>query len=324
MVGAVIAYNGKIIGEGFTSPFGGAHAEVRAIDTVKDPVLLKDATLYVTLEPCCHHGKTPPCTDLILKSKIPRVVIGTVDPHEKVAGKGIAKLRENGRKVIAGVMEEECREHHRRFFTFHQNKRPYVILKWAQSSDGFMAPQDEMRAARPEPYWISGPVSRQLAHKWRSQEQAILVGARTALSDNPSLNTRLWEGSDPLRILIDPELKVPTDYQIFKEGTDTLVFCSPDKIPKGKEHLKYRGLNFGENSVPKLLEALWEENILSLIVEGGAYTLTQFITLGLWDEARIITADLSFQQGLKAPVLSGKCIKEFSAGSDRIKILRNA
>ncbi|MEX0291327.1 MAG: bifunctional diaminohydroxyphosphoribosylaminopyrimidine deaminase/5-amino-6-(5-phosphoribosylamino)uracil reductase RibD, partial [Flavobacteriaceae bacterium] len=203
MVGCVIVHKETIIGEGYTSAYGRAHAEVNAIRSVHDPSLLPEATLYVTLEPCSHHGKTPPCADLILSHKIPEVVIGLKDPHVKVAGQGIEKLKKAGCEVRLGILENECKKHHRRFLTFHLKKRPYIILKWAQSLDGFMAPEDSKRSEDPQPYWLTNTYSRQLVHKWRSEEQAILVGTNTVIQDNPHLGTRYWNGRSPIRIFSD-------------------------------------------------------------------------------------------------------------------------
>lgn len=323
MVGAVITYKDRIIGEGYTSAFGGPHAEVNAIRSVAEPELLKKATLYVSLEPCCHHGKTPPCTDLIIEMGIPKVVIGLTDPNPKVAGKGIEKLKENGCEVLFGIREAACREHHRRFLSYHEKKRPYIILKWAQSPDGFMAPMPDRREKDPQPYWISGPASRQLVHKWRSEEQAILVGTRTALEDNPKLNTRLWEGSSPLRILLDRSLKVPTDYHLYDGTAPSLVITAKKTGPELGSKVRFRTLNFQEDFLKQLMEALFEEQLLSVIVEGGRETLQAFIQEGLWDEARVITGINPLSNGLKAPKISGKLRREFISGKDRVQIWRN-
>ena len=214
MVGAVIVYNEKIIGEGFTSPYGQAHAEVNAINAVKDKSLLSQSTIYVTLEPCSHYGKTPPCSDLIIDNKIPNVVIGCIDDNPEVAGKGIQKLRDAGCNVIVGVLEKDCKTHLKRFFTFHNKKRPYIILKWAETKDGFIAPQtkDEQK-----PVWITNIYSRQLVHKWRAEEQAILVGTNTVIEDNPSLTVRDWYGNNPIRIVLDRNSKLDTSFSVFNK-----------------------------------------------------------------------------------------------------------
>ncbi len=322
-VGAVLTLDDQIIGEGFTSPFGGSHAEVRAIGSVQDKSLLKSATLYVTLEPCCHHGKTPPCTDLILEMGIPRVVIGVQDPHRKVGGQGIARLRQGGCEVILGVLEEACRQHHRRFITFHTKKRPYLILKWAQSADGFMAPPREVRNNIPEPYWITGKSARQLVHQWRSEEQGILVGTRTALEDNPRLNTRLWAGSSPLRILIDRDLKVPEDYHIYDREAQTLVFCRQEYLKETKDHIHYIGLTGQKTLLTEVLEGLWKVEVQSVLIEGGAQTLRSFLENGLWDEARVLTGKPHFKGGLKAPQLKHAPYREWNLDHDHISIFRN-
>ncbi|MGB5510045.1 bifunctional diaminohydroxyphosphoribosylaminopyrimidine deaminase/5-amino-6-(5-phosphoribosylamino)uracil reductase RibD [Robiginitalea sp.] len=323
MVGAVITYKDQIIGEGFTSPFGGAHAEVRAIDSVTDKSLLKKATLYVTLEPCCHFGKTPPCTDKILSAGIPKIVVGLKDPHEKVGGKGIAILRNAGCEVETGILKRRCEEHHRRFLTFHTKKRPFIILKWAQSIDGFMAPDPSKRKTSPGPYWISSPISRQLAHKWRSEEAGILVGTQTALQDNPRLDTRLWKGSSPVRILIDKGLRVPDHFHIFGPGGKTMVFCDKKNVPKAPGNVLYREVLEDKPLIPQLLRALWQADVQSLIVEGGALTLAEFIGSGNWDEARIITSPRALKQGLKAPSIATEPTANYKSGPDTVRILRN-
>ena len=323
MVGAVITHGDCVIGEGYTSPFGGPHAEVRAIRSVADPTLLKEATLYVTLEPCCHHGKTPPCTDLIMESGIPRVVIGIQDHHIKVGGRGIEKLRAHGCEVETGVLGEACREHHRRFITFHEKKRPYVILKWAQSKDGFMAPSGHLRGASPEPFWISGKASRQLVHRWRSEESSIMVGTRTALQDNPMLNTRLWKGRNPIRVLIDRELKVPQHFHLLDGSVETLIFYGDGPVPKNKGKTRYINLKKDLEPLPGILNSLWESEVLSILVEGGAHTLNSFIKSGLWDEARIIEGNSHLGSGLAAPAVQGNLVEEWTLDNDHVRILRN-
>lgn len=323
MVGAVITYKNRIIGEGFTSPFGGAHAEVRAIESVADKSALKKATLYVTLEPCCHFGKTPPCTDKILASGIRKIAIGLQDPNEKVGGKGISILKAAGCEVVTGVLKKECAEHHRRFITFQEKKRPYIILKWAQSADGFMAPDLSQRAIAPEPYWISSPVSRQLVHKWRSEEAAILVGTRTALQDNPKLDTRLWKGPSPVRVLLDMNRRVPHHFHILNSKVKTMVFCRDKNAPKAVGNTLYREVSEDKPLIPQVLSKLREEDLQSLIVEGGAETLKGFIRSGYWDEARIIRSPVHLKNGLRAPRLSGDRLENYQSGPDSVQILRN-
>lgn len=323
MVGAVIVHEDKIIGEGFTSPYGGPHAEVNAINSVADKELLKHATIYVTLEPCSHHGKTPPCADLIAKHGIPRVVIGLIDPHTKVAGKGIEKLKNAGSNVITGCLEKECREHHCRFLTFQEKKRPYIILKWAQTADGFIAPKKEERATNPEPYWITGPYSRQLVHKWRSEEQSILVGTNTVLEDNPKLDVRLYTGKNPIRIVLDRKLKISADYNILDGSIPTLVLTDMVDTPLQKENAAYRQIDFKGDIAQQICEVLHKENITSVLIEGGTQTLQTFINSGLWDEARIFTGDSQFKTGILAPELKGKIISTKSIDKDTLKIYGN-
>ncbi|TKD65832.1 bifunctional diaminohydroxyphosphoribosylaminopyrimidine deaminase/5-amino-6-(5-phosphoribosylamino)uracil reductase RibD [Flavobacterium sp. ASW18X] len=322
MVGCVIVYNDKIIGEGFTSPFGGPHAEVNAIHSVKDQSLLQKATLYVTLEPCSHYGKTPPCADLIIEKGIPNIVIGLKDPHEKVAGQGIQKLKDAGKNVVYGILEEECREHHKRFLTFIEKKRPYIILKWAETYDGFLAPDPQMRSKNPEPYWITGIPARQLVHKWRAEEQAILVGTKTVLMDNPSLTVRDWKGKNPMRVVIDKDLKLSATAAVFNDDAKVLVLTNK-KTTATKANLTYLTLDFSTPLVPQILKALHLQNITSLIVEGGAKTLEQFITDDLWDEARIFTGNTVFKSGIAAPKITGKLMFAQNLETDSLTILYN-
>ena len=323
MVGSVIVHNEKIIGEGYTSPYGGPHAEVNAIKSVAEPSLLKNATLYVTLEPCSHYGKTPPCADLIVEHKIPRVVIGISDPNTKVAGKGIQKLKEAGCEVTVGVLEKECREHHRRFLTFHQKKRPFIILKWAETLDGFMAPEPEKRTTDPQPYWITNARSRQLVHQWRSEEQAILVGTNTVLIDNPKLNLRFWYGTSPTRIIIDRKLKIDQTFHILDGSIKTLVITEVTTSDNYLPGICYETIDFSKNVARQIGEKLYKNNLLSVIVEGGAKTLKTFIEEGLWDEARIFTGNAQFGKGLKSPNISGRWMESNTIEKDTLKILRN-
>jgi len=321
MVGSVIVYQDAIIGEGFTSPYGGHHAEVNAINSVSDKSLLKKATLYVTLEPCSHFGKTPPCADLIINHGISKVIIGCKDPHGKVAGKGVKKLRDAGCEVEVGILENECREHHKRFLTFHEKKRPYVVLKWAESADGFIAPDKNLRENNPKPYWITNKTSRQLVHKWRGEEHAILVGTRTVLEDNPKLNVRNWEGKSPIRIILDKDLKIPIDYHVFDGSTPTMVLTS--KHRNAKTNLEYTPINFQKDITSGICAALFKKNISSLLVEGGAQTLQTFIDSGLWDEARVFKGDTNFEKGLKAPIFSEKIANEQKIVNDTLTTYRN-
>jgi len=303
-VGCVIVCNDRIIGEGYTSPYGGAHAEVNAIASVKDRTQLAKAQIYVTLEPCSHYGKTPPCADLITSHEIPEAYIGLKDPHEKVAGRGIKKLESAGCKVTSGILEKECRELHKRFLTFHEKNRPYIILKWAQSKDGFIAPLQDQRSSEAEPHWISHPHSRQRVHQWRGEEQAILVGTQTVLADNPKLNTRLWDGKDPIRIFLDRNGRVNPDSHILDGSQPTLVFTE-NTVNTYKETAEAIAIDFSENIAPQICEALHARNVSSVMVEGGLQTLQTFIDANLWDEARVFTGTQNLREGIPAPILKG-------------------
>ncbi|MEM5566463.1 bifunctional diaminohydroxyphosphoribosylaminopyrimidine deaminase/5-amino-6-(5-phosphoribosylamino)uracil reductase RibD [Psychroserpens sp. AS72] len=338
MVGSVIVLNNKIIGEGYTSAYGGHHAEVNAINSVKNKELLKDATLYVTLEPCSHFGKTPPCSDLITKYNIANVVIGCIDDNPEVAGKGIAKLKAAGCNVTVGVLEGECKEHHKRFFTFHNKKRPYIILKWAQTANGFIAPleKDEKK-----PVWITNKYSRQLVHKWRAEEQAILVGTNTVIEDNPSLTVRDWTGIDPIRVIIDRQLKLSKDAAIFDYEEDTIILFEDDdtlekpfKTETGwtvyPPNTKFGGGLYEaidwtkETKIAQQIRTiLYKHNINSIIIEGGTKTLQTFIDENLWDEARIFTGNTTFKYGIKAPEFYGKLISEEKIIDDTLHIYVN-
>ena len=303
LVGCVIVHDGKIIGEGWHQKAGEPHAEVRAIASVKDKSLLAESTLYVSLEPCSHYGKTPPCADLIITHRIPRVVIGTTDPFAKVAGRGIEKLRDAGCEVTVGVMEKECRELNKRFFTFHEKKRPYIFLKWAETADGFIAPAHKDTLA---PVWITDVYTRQEVHKMRSEEQAILVGVGTVLADNPSLDTRDWYGKNPLRVIIDPHLHSPKEFKVWNDLKPTLFITNKEKVSDKNYGVQTEiiGIDFTHNVPQQICDLLYQRNIQSLIVEGGAYTLQQFINAGLYDEMRIYKSEVTFGEGVKAPQIS--------------------
>ncbi|MCL4159456.1 UNVERIFIED_CONTAM: hypothetical protein GTU68_042380 [Idotea baltica] len=307
MVGCVIVHKSNIIGEGYTSKYGGNHAEVNAINSVKNKDLLKEATLYVTLEPCSHFGKTPPCSDLIIKHKIPNVVVGCIDDNEKVAGKGIAKLKAAGIHVIVAVLEADCKNHHKRFFTFHNKKRPYIILKWAESTDGYIAPKTKHEK---KPIWITNEYSRQFVHKWRTEEQAILVGINTVLEDNPSLTSRNWTGENPIRIIVDKDNKLSDDYDVFDKKAKTII-------------INKNTIDFSKNIAKQICQLLFKNNITSVIIEGGAKTLQIFIEENLWDEARVFKGQLLFMDGIKAPIFHGKLISEQQILTDSLKIYLN-
>lgn len=323
MVGALLVHKGKIISEGFTSPFGGPHAEVNAISKVKDTTILSEATLYVTLEPCSHYGKTPPCADLIIKHSIPKVVIGLLDPHEKVAGKGIQKLRDAGCEVLVGVLEEECKEHHKRFLAYHNQKRPYIILKWAQTLDGFIAPDPSVRASSPEPFWITNSYSKQLVHKWRSEEQAILVGTATALQDNPKLNTRNYKGKSPVRVVIDKNLKIGSDYHLMDGSQKTIVLTQQQSSKEYVNGVHYEVIDFSKNVAQQITDVLYKHHITSIIIEGGTTTIATFTETNLWDEARVFTGPTLFKTGIKAPALKGNLISSITIKNDLLNLYRN-
>ncbi|MEY8848728.1 bifunctional diaminohydroxyphosphoribosylaminopyrimidine deaminase/5-amino-6-(5-phosphoribosylamino)uracil reductase RibD [Psychroserpens sp. XS_ASV72] len=303
MVGCVIVVDNSIIGEGFTSPYGGPHAEVNAINSVKNKDFLKDATLYVTLEPCSHFGKTPPCSDLILTHQIPNVVIGCLDDNPLVAGKGIEKLKNSGCKVTVGILQKECKAHHKRFFTFHNKKRPYIILKWAESADGFIAPPSKEKQ---EPVWISNVYSQQLVHKWRAEEQGILVGTKTVVEDNPSLTVRHWTGKHPIRIVIDKDHKLSENFNVFNSEARTLRLTSEN-------------IDFYKTLAQEICDFLYKEQINSVIVEGGAKTLQTFIDENLWDEARVFKGQISFGNGIKAPHFEGQLVSEEQIINDTLQ-----
>lgn len=321
MVGSLITHQDKIIGEGFTSQYGGQHAEVNAINSVADISLLKEAILYVTLEPCSHYGKTPPCADLIIKNNLQKVIIGVQDPNIKVSGRGIKKLEEAGCEVLLGVLEDECRKHHKRFFTFQEKHRAYIILKWSETKDGFIAPNTDKRRAKPEPYWISNSYARQRVHQWRSEEQAILVGTNTVLEDNPRLDVRSWKGTSPIRIIIDKALKLPMDLNIYDKSIRTIILTQVKDETKFQEGIEYGFIDFEKNLAEETCRILFQKNVASVLIEGGALTLATFIKAGLWDEARIITGDIVFGTGTKAPHIEGKPVGIEIIGNNTIKTL---
>lgn len=305
MVGAVLLFEGKIIGEGYHQKYGEPHAEVNCINSVKEEnkSLIEKSTLYVSLEPCSHYGKTPPCADLIIKNNIKKVVIGCIDVYKDVAGRGIQKLQDAGIEVITGVLERECADLNKRFFTFHQKFRPYIILKWAQSANGKVAGNSsELSSTDKDPgkrIFISNNYSNRLVHKWRSEEAAILAGTSTVMYDNPLLTTRLWPGKNPVRIVIDKKLLVPRESNVFNDEAQTIIYNSLKYSTL--QNLVYIKLD-SENFMEQLLDSLFEMNIQSVLVEGGAKTLQSFIDNGLWDEARVITNEkLVIENGISAP-----------------------
>jgi diaminohydroxyphosphoribosylaminopyrimidine deaminase / 5-amino-6-(5-phosphoribosylamino)uracil reductase len=319
MVGAVLVHNGCIIGEGYTQPYGQAHAEVMCINSVaaENNKLIASSTLYVSLEPCAHFGKTPPCTNLIIENKIPFVVIACTDTYEAVNGKGIIILKEAGIAVTLGILEKTAIHLNRRFFLFHKKKRPYVILKWAQSADKKIAGVEKKRLL------ISNEITNRLVHQWRSEEAAILVGTNTALLDNPALTTRLVKGNNPVRLVIDTDLRLPASLQLFDGKAKTMVFnYSKQELGETTSFFK---LNKDEKVLPQVFNILHEQNIQSVMVEGGAMLLQSFIDEGWWDEARVISnRQLEIGNGIDAPVLSNKKLRsEEISGTDKIEYFLN-
>jgi diaminohydroxyphosphoribosylaminopyrimidine deaminase/5-amino-6-(5-phosphoribosylamino)uracil reductase len=321
MVGSVIVCDDKIIGEGYHRVYGQAHAEVNAINQVFEThdnakELLKRSTIYVNLEPCSHFGKTPPCADLIISNEIPRAVIGCRDPFDQINGRGIEKLKNAGVEVVEGVLTEQCIDLNKRFFTRIQKQRPYIILKWAQTSDGFFAPADRSQK------WISSQNAKQLVHRWRTEEDAVLVGKNTALADNPRLNSREWPGRDPIRIVIDRRLELPENLYVFDQSQDTIIFN--EQKTDLVDRIKYLELEDFDNLLPQLIAyQLYLMDIQSLIVEGGTETLNLFIKAGLWDEARVFTSPQIWNSGVPAPILSGKPGETQAVGPDVLNIWFN-
>lgn len=321
LVGCVIVHDNQIIGEGYHQKFGQAHAEVNAINDVLQQhgdyaaELLSKATAYVSLEPCAHFGKTPPCADLLVKHQLKKVVIGNTDPFDSVNGKGIEKLKNAGILVVSGVLDDECKEINRRFFTRITQQRPYLILKWAQTSDGFFAPLDQTQR------WISGAEAKVLSHQWRSEEDAILVGKNTVLADNPQLNTREVQGKNPIRIVVDKSLSIPEDYHIFNEDAKTIIFNEvKTEVVNNIHYVQMEDMHF---YLPqKIAYQLYLMDIQSVIIEGGANLLQQFIKDGLWDEARIFTANVNWENGIKAPQINGELMDEISVGNDKLQVLK--
>ncbi|OSZ81608.1 riboflavin biosynthesis protein RibD [Chitinophagaceae bacterium IBVUCB2] len=333
LVGGVLVHGDRIIGEGWHQRYGEAHAEVNCINSVSEEnkKLITSSTLYVSLEPCAHFGKTPPCADLIIKHKIPRVVIGCRDPFIEVNGKGIEKLQAAGVEVENGILEEECKVLNKRFFTFHTKQRPYIILKWAETADGKIAASQNSSARetlgsghfKPEVeqrLFISNEYSNRLVHQWRSEEAAILIGTNTARLDNPELTTRLWPGKSPVRLVLDMNLRLPNSLKIFNGEVSTIIFNSVKQ--EEKENLLYYKLQKDNSVVSQLMNALYQLKIQSVLVEGGTKVLQSFIDEGLWDEARLIkNEDLIINSGLAAPTLSkAEKVSEQKIHSDKIEV----
>ena len=318
MVGAVVVYNDKIIGEGYHKKYGESHAEVHAIHSVKDKSLLEKSTLYVNLEPCSHTGKTPPCCELISSYKIPKVVIGCRDTSSKVNGKGITHLNNKGIEVKCGVLEEESIRLNKRFFTFQHKKRPYIILKWAESADGFM---DRRRDKNEKGInWISKPNTKLVTHQWRSEEACILVGRKTVEIDNPSLTTREVNGPNPIRLIIDPNLMLKKEYKVFNDDAQTYLFNNLKNLRKDNVALIKVGK---ENFLSDILSFVYEQKWNSILVEGGASTINQFLEKNLWDEARVIVGKPQFGSGLRSPILKQNTFSIVNFKGDIVKTYLN-
>ena len=309
-VGCVLVHKGKIIGEGYHQQYGGPHAEVNAIASVNDPQLLAEATAYVSLEPCSHYGKTPPCANLLIEKGIKSVVVATLDPNPLVAGKGVKLLEEAGISVQVGLLEQEARWQNRRFFCKQEKHRPYLILKWAQTQDGFIARENF------DSKWISGTQSRQLVHQWRAEEQAVLVGKNTALHDNPRLNVRDWTGTDPIRLVLDSKLELPSNLHLFDQQIPTLCY----NTLKNKSLPNLEWVKLPELSLEALLADLQARNIQSVLIEGGSQVLQQFLAAGLWDEARVFTSPITFERGIAAPTFTQVPAESYAVGEDQLDL----
>tara|TARA_B100001057_G_scaffold479314_1_gene550802 strand:+ start:3385 stop:4404 length:1020 start_codon:yes stop_codon:yes gene_type:complete len=295
LVGSVLVYKDKIIGEGSHSKYGESHAEVNAINSVKDKSLLNDSTLYVNLEPCNHYGKTPPCTEAIINNNIKKVVIGSQDPNKLVNGSGIEKLRSNGCNVSVGIMNKECNELNKRFFTYHKLKRPYIILKWAESKDGYISPIKSFKTLK-KVNWISGEDAKKLSHRWRSQEHSILVGVQTIIDDDPILTTRFVEGRSPIRFVLDPNSRIPKDSKILSDNVKTTIFSKKENklIPNYTKAIEFDNIN-------SIVESIYKTNIHSIIVEGGTKTINHFLLNNLWDSIRVFKSKAKIGKGIKGP-----------------------
>lgn len=320
MVGAIIVHNNKIIGEGYHQNYGGPHAEVHAINSVSDPHLLKESTIYVTLEPCAHFGLTPPCADLIVEKQLKKAVIGTIDPFAKVAGKGIEKLKKAGIEVVTGVLENECRELNKRFFTFHKKKRPYIILKWAQTLDGFID-VERKEIDFGEPTWITGEKALRRVHEIRAVEDAILIGTNTALKDNPSLTVRHCEGRNPIRLVLDNKLRLPKNLNLFDNKVKTIVFNSIQNKEIG--NTVFVKIDFRKNLLDQILKEIYHFNFLSVIIEGGKQLLETFIQANTWDETHLFVGNKNFYSGIRAPEFKGNIFSVEQLESDQLIIFRN-
>lgn len=325
MVGAVIVHNDRIIGEGWHKKIGEAHAEINALNSVTDRKLLPESTLYVTLEPCSHFGKTPPCANAVIESGIKKVVLGITDPNPLVSGKGIELLRQNGVEVIEHILEEQCTELNKRFITYITNKRPYVFLKWAQTSNGFIAPDiNELGEAEFEKQrHITGFTAQKLTHKWRTEEDALMVGTNTITADNPRLNARAWEGRPPVRVVLDLNRRLPQHLNVFDDSQKTIVFVGSGNIPATSyRRTQFVAVDPDKPLTRQILDQLYLQQVQSVIVEGGSRLLQTFINDGLWDEAQVLTSPKRFNTGVKAPETGGKLYEHFSLNQNLISIIK--
>ncbi len=319
LVGSVIVHDGNIISEGSHYKAGEPHAEVNAIIKVADKTLLSEATIYVSLEPCSHFGKTPPCADLIISEGIKKIVIGSTDPNPKVSGRGIQKLKDAGCDVVVGILQEDCDVLNKRFFTFQKKKRPFIFLKWAQSADGFLAPVN--RPDENKPVWITNPFSRQWVHKMRAEEGAILVGTNTIIDDNPNLTTRYWDGESPMRIVMDQNLRIPESAAIFDGAAPTVIIT--EKKKENTKNIDYKAIDFNKPIAGQICDIIYRYNIQSLIVEGGAKMLQTFIDENLWDEAFVFKGGIQFYDGINAPRLKGVQVSETLIKGDSLQQFKN-
>jgi diaminohydroxyphosphoribosylaminopyrimidine deaminase / 5-amino-6-(5-phosphoribosylamino)uracil reductase len=310
LVGCVILHHDKIIGEGWHQRYGEAHAEVNAVASISDPSLLKESVVYVNLEPCSHTGKTPPCADLLIRHQVKKVVVANLDSNPLVAGTGIKKLRAAGIEVVTGILEKEGRELNKRFFTFMEKQRPFIILKWAETADGFIARENY------DSKWISNEHSRQLVHKWRAEEDSVLVGSKTASHDNPELNVRDWSGRNPVRIVLDRFLRLNEKLNLFDRSQKTICY----NVLKHEEHSNLSLIRVSEeNFIGNVIADLYKQKIQSVIVEGGATILQAFIDAALWDESKVFVSDKSFGKGIQSPRLHGNLIGQESVFNDTLR-----
>lgn len=319
LVGCVIVHSDKIIGEGWHQKAGDAHAEIIALKTVSNTSLLPKSTLYVSLEPCVHFGKTPPCVDAIIEHRIPRVVIATQDPYSEVAGKGIEKLRNANIEVVTHILESEAQIVNKRFFTFHNKKRPYIVLKWAQTQDGFIAP---LHKENNRPVWISNNTSRLLSHKWRTEEQAIMVGTNTVIDDNPQLNVRDWTGGNPVRVILDLNLRIPSYYNIYDQDIKTIILTQKE-INFQKQNIIFELIDPTISLTQNVCNILYKHQIQSVIIEGGKQLLDTFIEDNLWDEARVFVSQSRLNQGVKAPKINAIATTKNAVENDTLYIYTN-